>query len=236
MESPDPSVAPKSPAEAQATRLFGLTLVLGLVAALIVLGLLSWLASEMLAGETRDFDSLVRDAVHGAASPGMTRVMEWVTLLGGPVGLVPLGLALALLFYRLGWKRAAVRLAVTMLGAGLLESTLKLGFRRARPSPFFDYLLPSSFSFPSGHALFAFCFFAVLAALLTRRVARRAARAAVWATAVVLILAISISRVYLGVHYPTDVVAGWGVGFVWVIAVAFGDRAVARIQRRRAHA
>jgi len=232
----DPPVLPETRPDAQAERFVGLTLLVGIVAAVVVFALLSWLATEMLAGGTRDFDTFVRNAVHGGASPGMTRFMIGVTRLGGPGVLVPIGVATALLFHRLEWKRAAVLLPITMLGAGLLDAGLKLGFQRLRPSAFFGYVAPTSYSFPSGHALFSFCFFAVLAALLSPRLERRVTRVAVWATAVVLIVAISVSRVYLGVHHPSDVVAGWGTGFVWVITAALGDRVTARLQRRRGRA
>ncbi|MBA2626733.1 MAG: phosphatase PAP2 family protein [Gemmatimonadales bacterium] len=216
----------------QSERLLGVTLLVGLAAAVIVLVLLTWLAREMLEGETIAFDTAVRNAVHGAASSGLTRFMRSVTLFGGPRGLAPAGLVLVIVFWRLGWRRAAVLLPVTMIGAGLVDAGLKLQFGRARPAPFFDYPLPTSYSFPSGHALLSFSFFAVLAALLSPRVKSPAVRLAIWIAAVIGILLVSVSRVYLGVHYPSDVVAGWGAGFVWVVMVAFGDRLAHRMKHR----
>ena len=70
--------------------------------------------------------------------------------------------------------------------------------------------------FPSGHALFSLCFYGTLAGLLVGRLRRPAARAAVWAAAALLILAIGISRIYLGVHYPTDVIGGYLVAAFWI--------------------
>lgn len=233
MAAPDPAGTPTARAAVEAERFVELTLLVGIGAALVVVFLFSWLATEVLAGETRHFDTFLRNAVHAAASPGLTAVMLVATRFGSPDLLVPIGAATALLFYRLAWKRAAALLPITMLGAGVLDTVLKLSFRRVRPAAFFHYPAPTSFSFPSGHAMFSFCFFAMLAALMSPRVERRATRVAMWVTAALLVFSISLSRIYLGVHHPSDVIAGWGAGFVWVIIVAFGDRVAGRILRAR---
>jgi undecaprenyl-diphosphatase len=211
-------------------RFVGLTLLAGIIAAVIVLALLSWMAHEMLEGETVRFDQVVRDAVHLVAGTGVTRVMRGLSLFGGPTVLAPLGGLIAIWFLARGWYRAAVLLAVTLLGASLLDGALKSGFQRARPEAFFGYALPHSYSFPSGHAMFGFCFFTALAALLSPRLERQSLRPALWIFAVVASFLVGLSRVYLGVHYPSDVVAGWGAGFVWVVIVAFGDRVAHRIK------
>jgi len=130
-------------------------------------------------------------------------------------------------------SRGAVLVLVTLVGAVVLDVGLKDLFARARPQSFFDYYhTPKSYSFPSGHALFAVCFFGGLAALVSHRLWNRIARILVWAIALVLILLIGISRVYLGVHYPTDVIGGFAVGTVWVVFVALGDRLAERRRLR----
>jgi undecaprenyl-diphosphatase len=152
---------------------------------------------------------------------------------GAPGRLSPLGLLAAAVFLFRGWRRGALLVLLTIAGAWLLDTGLKLFFGRARPEPFYDYYpAPSSYSFPSGHALFAVCFFGGLAVLLTHRLNRRVAQVAVWLLAALIILLIGSSRVYLGVHYPTDVVGGYAVGLAWVTAVAFGDR-LAEHRRRK---
>jgi len=87
--------------------------------------------------------------------------------------------------------------------------------------PFFDLATPASFSFPSGHALFSFCFFAGIAALLSPRLSSQRAKLGLWSIAIALILGIGLSRIYLGVHYPSDVLAGYAAGIVWVATVKF---------------
>ena len=135
----------------------------------------------------------------------------------------------AAIFLLRGWRRGALLVVVTLAGAGLLDVGLKLFFQRARPEPFFpDYPLPDSFSFPSGHALFATCFFGGLAVLLSHRLRSRLLQVLIWIVALLLIVLIGASRVYLGVHYPTDVLGGFAVGIVWVVSVALGDRLAER--------
>ncbi len=203
-------------------------LLIGLAAAVGALLFFAWLADEVLEGDTRYFDEQVRFLIHQAASPTITTLMEAITMLGASGVLLPLGSCVVLGFLWASWRRGAVLFLVTMAGATVLNVVLKLSFHRTRPTSFFDIPLPTSYSFPSGHAMLTFCFYGVLAALLTARISARAARLAIWSVATAVIVLVGISRVYLGVHYPSDVVAGYAGAFVWVLAVAIGDRILQR--------
>jgi undecaprenyl-diphosphatase len=152
---------------------------------------------------------------------------------GGPSWLVPIGIAVALAFVLQGWPRGALLIGVTLSGAGLLNALLKQTFARERPEAFFDYPLPLSQSFPSGHAIFAASVFGGLAVLVTDRVSNPVLRVLVWLVALAMILLVGVSRVYLGVHYPSDVLAGYAVAVFWVTGVAVGDRVVSHRRRRR---
>lgn len=217
----------------ESRRLLTATLIAGLVAAGFALLIFSWLGREVVAGITPVSDERLRDAIHAHASPQLTRVMLAASLYGGPSWLVPLGLSLALAFFIHGWHRGALLVVITVGGAALLNALLKQGFARPRPAPFFDYPLPSSASFPSGHAFFAASFLGGLAVLVSDRIESLALRVALWIVALALILLIGISRVYLGVHYPSDVFAGYAVAVVWVAAVALGDRIASHRRDRR---
>jgi undecaprenyl-diphosphatase len=223
-----------SPAIVKSDRLLSTTLIVGLLAAAGALMLFGWLGREILTGVTPVLDDRIRLAVHELASPRVTAVMRALSRYGGPSGLTPIGLALALAFLIKRWHRGALLVVITMAGAGLLDLLLKQTFGRVRPAAFFDYPLPASHSFPSGHAFFAASFFGGLAVLVSDRVRSRLLRGAVWIVAVSLTLLIGLSRVYLGVHYPSDVLAGYAAATVWVAAVAFGDRLVSHRRRRRA--
>jgi undecaprenyl-diphosphatase len=197
----------------------GLLLLGALLMAAVALLVFGWLASEMLEGDTAKFDEFVREAVHRHAAPGITRLMEGFSFIGS-VAVVTTLCALAIaafLYFR--QSRMAALLAITMVGMAVLDITLKLAFHRPRPVAYFG-TSPSSFSFPSGHALGAFCFYGVLTAILAARAKERKAKWCIWAGAALLIGMIGFSRIYLGVHYPSDVIAGYCAGAVWVGAVA----------------
>jgi undecaprenyl-diphosphatase len=191
----------------------------GLAVALLALAFFAWLAEEVIEGDTRAFDAGARAFAHSIASPQLTYVMQGLSFLGQGFSLAALAALAAILFVRTGRRRAAWLLIITMLGAGALDQMLKLLFHRPRPDPFFNTPRPSTYSFPSGHALASCCFFGVMAAMLAARAPRRAARIALWATAALLAAAIGFSRIYLGVHYPSDVVAGYAAAVVWVFTV-----------------
>jgi len=221
-----------SPQAPEPEGLLSAALIVGLLSAAAALVFLTWLGHEIMAGITLAVDQRIRLGLHGMASPQLTRFMEGLSLYGGPRGLVPLGLILALGFLLRGWRRGALLVLVTMAGAGLLNSALKDFFARPRPEAYFGYPLPSSNSFPSGHAFFAASFFGGLAALANGRIRSHSLRVAVWTAAAVLSLLVGLSRVYLGVHYPSDVVAGYAAAIIWVSAVALGDRWVSHRRRR----
>lgn len=209
-------------------------LIIGLVAAAAALALFTWLGREIISGVTPGLDEHIRQTVHQTASSTLTSIMRGASRYGGPAVLTPLGLVLAIGFLIRRWHRGALLVVVTMAGAGLLDMLLKLSFGRVRPTPFFDYPLPVSASFPSGHALFAASFFGGLAVLVSARLRSRPLQAAVWIVSVAIILLVGASRIYLGVHYPSDVVAGYAAATIWVAAVAFGDRLAGHRRRRRA--
>jgi membrane-associated phospholipid phosphatase len=182
----------------------------------------TWIADSVEDNRTQTFDLSVRTAVHQYASPGLTRAMTAVSFLGGN-GLIAAAVVALVLFLWFRRRRAALWLVVTLAGALVLDLALKYGFHRARPTPFFGPL-PRTPSFPSGHALFSFCFYGVLAGLLVDRTRSLFARIAIWTAAALLVLAIGLSRIYLGVHYPSDVIAGYLTASIWVGTMVFLDR------------
>lgn len=195
------------------------TTVLGLLATALALLLFAWIAIEVVRGEGAEFDVAVRNAVHAWAFPRLTWVMRGFSQVGEAPFLISAGL---LVFWRLaasGRKRAAVLLLGTVLGSEALTQILKLVFHRPRPEAFFGLPNPEMYSFPSGHAITSCCFWGVLAAILAARSHSLPVKAAIWTMASVLAAMVGFSRVYLGVHYPTDVLAGYALAVVWVAVV-----------------
>jgi undecaprenyl-diphosphatase len=148
--------------------------------------------------------------VNSWASPVLTSFFENLTLLGSTLVVYSLAAVAALALWLLGKSPAALHLAVVMLTAAIVNNSVKETVARARPEAFFGDL-PDSYSFASGHSLFAGCLYGVLGGMLAAAAPRPWQRNAILALALALIAGIGLSRVYLGVHYPTDVIAGFAL-------------------------
>lgn len=180
------------------------------------------LAGEVMEGETTAFDKRILLALRDPLNPDqpggpwwLARVARDITSLGSTTILAILTVA-TLGFLLLLHKRAAALLVlVSVGGGGLLSTGLKMLFDRARPDlvPHGDEVI--SASFPSGHAMQSAVVYLTLGALMTQFVEGRRTKAYLLTWAMVLTLIIGSSRVYLGVHWPTDVLAGWSVGAAW---------------------
>jgi undecaprenyl-diphosphatase len=215
-------------------RAAGKSILIGLAAAVAALGLFAWLAEQVREGGTIAFDQHIRLLLHQQANPNLTAAMRFFTDFGSPAGIIALSAGALAGLWLSRWKRGAVLFLITMIGAGILDAVLKVAFHRPRPPvSFFDTPIPKTYGFPSGHALFFLCFFGILASLATARIRSLPARVAIWFVACGLIGLIGLSRIYLGVHYPSDVLAGYAAATVWVIAVSHGDRILQRRQRTR---
>jgi undecaprenyl-diphosphatase len=201
----------------------GLLLLGALLIAVAALFVFGWLAEEMLEGDTRQFDAFVRTAVHQLATPGLTRLMQVFSFFGSVAAVTAMCLVAVCVSFYFRQARTGALLAITMLGAAALDAALKFAFHRPRPVPFFGST-PSSYSFPSGHALGSFCFYGILAAILAARVRGRGAKFRIWMAAALLVGMIGFSRIYLGVHYPSDVIAGYCAAAVWLGAVGLFER------------
>lgn len=150
--------------------------------------------------------------------PWLEEIGRDVTALGG---YAVLSLLVSVAFLRMliaGRRRAAVFLLVAVLGAFLTTRVAKTGFERPRPDlvPHGSYVV--SASFPSGHSSMSAVVYLTLGVLLARFEQRRRLKVFVLAVAVMVTLLVGVSRVYLGVHWPSDVLGGWTVGTAWALA------------------
>lgn len=166
------------------------------------------LARWVLAGESMLFDLRIRGAVHAWASPVLTGAMLAVTMLGSEWVMLPLGAVSVWCLATKGRGRQAILLAVGGLGAESVSALLKLAFHRPRPPVFFGLSPAENYSFPSGHAFVATVFYGLLAGILLESSRR-------WRW-IAPVLTIGFSRVYLGYHYPTDVLGGWACAAIWL--------------------
>lgn len=193
-------------------------LVAGLLISLGALWAFAGLSEEVFEGETARLDTTVLLWVNSAFPDWLGLPMRLITALGYPQVVVPLLLAAAYFFYHRGLKLHGILLLVSVSGAAILGATLKSFYERARPELFESGYAASFYSFPSGHAVTAASFYGLLTLLISRRLGGPV-RWTVAASGVALVLLIGFSRIYFGVHYPSDVVAGFLAAALWVGAV-----------------
>jgi membrane-associated phospholipid phosphatase len=214
-------------------RAFGLPL----LAALVVLALSLWAFGEIvdeqiLEGETRT-DERLAEWLHGRATDPLTDVLRAISWTGNFLTVLAVTLLAVGFFWRRRERTDAVFVALAFLGAQVLSTAMKLGFRRDRP--FFPDPLAteSTFSFPSGHALVSLAVYGSIALVLARRLSTRASRAFLLGMTALLVIAIGFSRLYLGVHFLSDVLAGYAAGVAWlaVLYVALELRSRRRLVR-----
>jgi len=196
-------------------------------AVIFALALLAGLAATAGNGQVPAFDSNIRAAVHSWASPRLTWAMSVMTELASDEFLVPFGALVVCWLAAEGRWRAGALLALSALSGEEICRALKLAFHRTRPAAFFG-TSPRDSSFPSGHSIAACCFWGVLAAILASRAKPLWLKAAIWTCGATLVLLVGFSRVYLGVHYPSDVLAGYAVSVLWVAALETAYRRWAR--------
>ncbi len=178
------------------------------------------------------YDPIASAALRAFRTPGATRVMWAATVVGDPwVATTLAALATTLLLLR-GKREYALLLASAEASAALAASVLKFAFHRPRPSAAFALIQsPASFSYPSGHALTSIVFFGTLAYIGVRTFRQFRWRFVIVSAAALGALLVGASRVYLGVHWLTDVVGGWALGLAWLtlwIGVALARERYAR--------
>lgn len=199
------------------------TLITIAVAAIAAWGFIEIL-EEVLEGETRAIDEALilafrvpGDPTDPIGPPWLEEAVRDITALGSTPILVVAVLAVAgFLMLAKAWRPAIFTLAAS--GGGLiLSSLLKEVIDRPRPDLVPHGNIIFTASFPSGHSMLSAVVYLTLAALVTRLIERKRLKGYVLAVAIILTLAVGVSRVYLGVHWPSDVLAGWAAGASWAL-------------------
>ena len=207
----------------------GVSLLAGFFVCATLVVLFGFLAREVFAtARTSDLDREITSSVRALHTPRLDRAARAVTFLGSHLFLVPATLLVALGLRSKGHWISALLFSGSVVGGFALNSLLKITFQRARPDLWQALVAEHTYSFPSGHAAMSTVFFGGLAAVAIHLSKRPAVRV----TAVVLATAAAVTvagtRIYLGVHWTTDVVAGILVGLFWVVVAAVGTEHVAR--------
>lgn len=214
----------RQPAPEQAKQATGFTvshIVAGIIASLLASGLFAFVWDQVKdrGRDTTALDRVLLYWMHAHANPTATLLARGLAWMGSPPTIVSIAVGAAVL--GLLWRRvrgAAWTLPIAVLGAGVIIQGVKMEFRRPRPHFFTPLLKETGYSFPSGHSLIAVVVYGLLGYFVMGLFRKRIARRVVVVLTALLILAIGVSRVYVGVHYPTDVLAGWTAGIPWLLA------------------
>jgi undecaprenyl-diphosphatase len=208
-------------------RRFALHHLASLALVIFALGLFVFIAiaGEVLEGDTLKFDRSLLLALRASGDPGDPLGPAWVeemfrdfTALGGVGVLTLVTLASVGYLWLLGLRRAALFVLFAILGGLLLSLALKSGFDRPRPDLVSHGSLVYTSSFPSGHSMLSAVVYLTGGALLAVVHSARRVRVYLIACSVLVTLLVGVSRVYLGVHWPSDVLAGWAAGAAWAAA------------------
>lgn len=212
----------------------GAFLFIGLSVVLIAAVFFAVLAEMVMEGDTLHVDESILRWMHDIGSPVLDMVALEVTALGARVVVWMVVLVASVFLWHTRHHYSAALLWVSMLGAGVVNTVLKLAFNRPRPDVFpWRTEHVGLASFPSGHAMTSIVVYGTLAFLIARLAPTRLLRRVTWAVAVTVILLIGLSRLYLGVHYPSDVLAGFVMGAAWAIISGLGIEAVRYFRTRR---
>ncbi len=207
----------------QPSQKFKVYLGCGLLAAVFFIAVFARLAVGVLYTELELFDSIVGDYIRSFTTPVLTQVAIFVTHLGSaPIVISVFIITAAYLFFSVRHRWETIVLTTSLLGGMVLNETLKFTFQRSRPS--IQHLVEADgYSFPSGHAMVAFIFYGMVGYLLWLNFREKSRFS--WYIPLLcfgLAIAIGVSRIYLGVHFPSDVIAGFAAGGIWLLFSVMG--------------
>ena len=183
-------------------------------------------ADNVVDGDADRYDELVMEAVHRIDNPTTTRAMQVVTQLGSHAAIGTAAGLTALMMFKKGRRHDAWTVIVSTGGAMIINTTLKNIFRRQRPQELARQIkLPQSHSFPSGHSLLSAATYPIIAHHLVESQSLPV-QAMAHSLAGMIILGVGFSRVYFGVHFPSDVLGGFAAGFGWLGLTSLSHTAV----------
>ena len=191
----------------------------GLAVAALAMWGFATIAQEVLEKETYAFDTSILLYLRSLHTPLRDRVMLAFTFFGEPNLLLALSVSLGIMLWVRKHRSEARTIAVAGAGAIGLNILLKQLFARARPQLWERTVDVKFYSFPSGHAMISMVIYGLLGYLLGSRFPKQ--RWWIYSLTVILVAVIGLSRLYLGVHWPTDIIAGYTAGLVWLIACIY---------------
>jgi len=195
------------------------------VGLLVIFGyLFAEIADEVLEGQAQPYDEFVLqrlrepgDRLNPVGPPALEQMARDITALGSAAVLTLLTIAVSIYLFIIRHRRMLLLFLAVVIGGGLLTFLIKELVDRPRPDYMSTLTLETSGSFPSGHAALSTVVYLTIGVLLARTTAKKRLKIYYMTVALAVTLLVGFSRVYLGVHYPTDVLGGFSAGFIWAL-------------------
>lgn len=189
-------------------------------------------ADRLVEAKLNHFDMSIIDFVQSYNSPFLTSLMNFFTFIGSPVVLFLFSMLSVVL---MSWQKKrweSLFLVIALVGGTIFNQLLKWIFHRQRPS-FHRLIVETGYSFPSGHSMDSFVFYGMLCMLLFVFLRSKLAKTTVILFTILVILMVGLSRIYLGVHFPSDVLAGYAAGGVWLTVCLIGLKLILEIRKSK---
>jgi undecaprenyl-diphosphatase len=204
--------------------------------ALLFAGVFAWLAQEVLESEFSRINTAVLLAIHRHTSDTFTTLAFAFTDLGSVGGVTVIGAILSFALWRSKRYVDLGTFAAVLVGAATMIFTLKLIFHQIRPTVFPPLAIEKNYSFPSGHSMISFSFWGFFAWWIISIHPRQPWRWFLAAFGLAIAACVGLSRLYLGVHWPTDVIGGMLLAFAWIGVCVLGQHWLTRHARRERRA
>jgi membrane-associated phospholipid phosphatase len=205
---------------------------IALAIAIIFAWLFGWLADEVLEREFTSINTAILLNIHAHHTPVLDNLALTITSIGSPIGIVIIGIIFISSLLLMKRYVDLGTFAVVLIGSAVLQLTFKLLFHQVRPRVFEPLVVENDFSFPSGHSLTSFAIWGFFAWWIISLNARIVWRWVLGALGLSIGFLVALSRLYAGVHWPTDVLAGMLLAFAWIGICVTGQRWLTRHARR----
>ncbi|HUQ85525.1 MAG TPA: phosphatase PAP2 family protein [Candidatus Limnocylindrales bacterium] len=195
----------------------------GIIAAIGSLYIFLKISNKIVAKEIIFFDQIIIDFIHAFESPLLTKIMKFVTFFGGEIfigGAVIITISVLILTRH---RKDAFLFGFILVFGIILNLWLKGFFERARPD-LFAMLIEKTYSFPSGHSMNSFVFFMSISYFIFHNNRNKKLSITLTLISGLIVFLIGISRIYLGVHYPSDVLGGYAAGLLWFVGVLLFEK------------
>ncbi len=199
-------------------RELSLRLILVWIVCILFTGFFAFIARAIRIETISSFDEPIIDFIQGAEAPWLTTIMRMFTDIGSTTAVIILGVITLGILLLKKYHTQAILFVVALAGTGILNQTLKFIFKRDRPD--LNRLIDiGGYSFPSGHTMIAFSLYTIIAYIIWRNLKNTWSRVGIMLLAVFMIVMIAVSRIYLGVHFPSDIVGGFLASSVFLFVI-----------------